>query len=119
MAAVKIGPHTLSRGQIVPFRHSSKSAQQVQEAEDASVTVVGGGPARRFFSFKVKLPRAEALRLKDYVENSLRFRAETCQVTDGYGVTRTMRYWDDDVIVDLAAGDQASIDWLFREEVYA
>ena len=117
--AVTIGPHTISRAQLVPVRYRSRSYQTAQVAGDYSVAVSGSQAVERLFSIRCRIPVTEAKRIIQYIENSLRFRAETCEVTDGYGVTRTMRYWDGDLDAATNGGSITELDLTFREEVPA
>lgn len=116
---MKIGPHILSRGQLVPAKHSGKSKQQVFEAGDGSVVVSEANYVARHFQVKARLPYAEAMQLKAYIENGCRFSAEVITVVDGKGVSRQMRFWDNDCEVIERAAGLCEIDWPFREEVSA
>lgn len=86
-------------------------------AGDGSVSVSEGNYVDRVFWVVVRLPRAEAMRIKYYIENNLRFRAEPTTVIDGYGVSRRARYWKDDCDVDVGRGDYVRLELPFREEV--
>jgi len=117
--AVTIGPHTLTRGELVPIKYKSRTRQTAQVAGDASVAVSGSSITERFFRIRCKLPRAEAAKIITYIENSLRYQAETVAVIDGYGVTRTMRYWSDEVDATTLGGAIIELDLPFRQEVPA
>lgn len=117
--AVTIGPHTLTRAELVPKPYKSRSYQSADVAGDGSVAVSGSQIVERLRTIRCRLPRAEAEKIVAYIENSLRFRAETVQVTDGYGATRTMRYWDGDLDAVTNGGNIVSLDLTFREEVPA
>jgi hypothetical protein len=119
MAQVVIGPHTLSRGALVPVKYKSSSRQTAKVAGDGSVSISGTDLVERFYSIRTRLPYAEAKKLYTYIENSLRFRAETVQVTDSLGVTRTVRYWDGDLDASTGGGAFTETDLVFREEVIA
>lgn len=117
--AVIIGPHTLSRAQLLPAKYKSRTLQTSAVAGDGSVATSGMAITEQLYTLRCKLPRAEARRIIDYIENTLRFRAETCQVTDGFGVTRTMRYWDGELDATYQGGATVELDLVFRKEVAA
>jgi hypothetical protein len=115
--ALTIGPHVLSRGQLTPVKSKSRSYQTADVAGDGSVAISGSSIVERLYMMRCKIPQAEATTLTRYIENSLRFKAETVQVIDGFGVTRTMRYWDGDLDTSVGGGGFADLDLTFREEV--
>lgn len=115
--AVQIGPHTLTRGELLPAKRKSSTMQSALEAGDGSVRVTGTPLIRRFFTMRLTLPRAEAKRLTDYIENTLRMRAEVVTVVDGFGFSRQMRYWDGDLDWTHRGGAVVDLELVFREEV--
>lgn len=115
--ALTIGPHTVTRGQLVPVKYKSRTLQSVNVAGDGSVAVTGTPITERLFIIRCRLPRADAAKIVAYIEHSLRYRAETCSVTDGYGVTRTMRYWEGDLDATTHGGAITELELTFREEV--
>ena len=115
--AVQIGPHTLTRGEIYPKRFKSDTPGAARVAGNGSVSVVEGNYVNRYFWIIARLPRVEAMRIKNYIENNLRFRAAVTTVVDGYGVSRRARYWKDSVDLIADKGDYVRLELRFREEV--
>jgi hypothetical protein len=115
--SVQIGPHTLTRGEIYPKRYKSSTPGTARVAGDGSVSVTEGNYKDRVFWIIARLPRLEAMRIKHFIENNLRFHAEVTTIVDGYGVTRRARYWKDDVELVIERGDWARLELPFREEV--
>jgi hypothetical protein len=114
--AVTIGPHTLSSGQLVPAKRRSKSRQQTDTAYDGTVMVSGSQVVDRLFEIRCRVPRVEAEKIDYYIQNSLRYAAETVTVVDAYGVSRIMRYWDDETDYSIGGGGFTELNLLFREE---
>lgn len=114
--AVTIGPHSLTRAQLVPAKYQGKLRQSVELAHDGSVLASGSTVKDRIYTVRCKLPRAEAEKIANYIENSLRGSAELVSVTDGFGVTRQMRYWDDAIEYSVGGGGFTEIVLVFREE---
>lgn len=118
--AVTIGPITLPYGaQLVPVKYKSRTRQTAELAGDASVVVSGSNIVERFYAIRCKISRTLAEQLTYYIENSLRFQAEVCTVTDGLGVTRQVRYWDDETDYTTGGGGFTELEMIFREEVNA
>ena len=117
--SVTIGPHTLTRAQLTPAKYQGKLRQAVDVAYDGSVLVSGSTVRDRLYTMKCKLPRTEAEKIVNYIENSLRGSAEVVTVTDGFGVPRQMRYWDDAIEYQVGGGGFTEITLVFREELIA
>lgn len=118
--SVTIGPHVLTRGMLSPYPYKSSSPQEVEIDGAGGVVVTEGNFIERFWEIRCRLPRAEAQRLILYIENSLRYSAETVTVVDGLGVSRLMRYWGTrrgQLEAQMEKGVMVTLNLMFREEV--
>jgi len=114
---MKIGPHTMSRGQLIGSPIIAKTPGKANEDGAGGVVVAEGNFVARYFNYKANLPRSEAEKVAYYIENSLRFWGEIVTVVDGFGVSRQCRYWKDEIRWTPIGGDMVSVDWPFRVEV--
>jgi hypothetical protein len=115
---MKIGPFTLSRGQLLPARYEGTTPQGRIIAADGSPVIVEHPYAKEeFLRVKVKLPKIEADTIAGYLEDGVGFARETTTIEDGYGKTFVVRYWDKRVRRTVVASNVVELDLLFRKEV--
>lgn len=116
---MEIGPFTITRGTMIPYIEDERTSQVRKVAGDGSVTVVEQEfGEEQFFRAKIKVPRTEALQIRDYLK-AKRFAGETFTYKDGFGVSFTVRFWDRRVRRRNVAGGLTEMDLLFREELVA
>lgn len=117
---MKIGPYTVSRGSLIPYTVERRASQTRRKAADGSITVVEK-PDRteRYFHTKIKVPRAEANKIADFLETGVGYARDTFTLVDGFGTSFTVRFWDGRVRERFVASNVVELDLLFRREVVA
>lgn len=113
----KIGPHVVSRGALIPYEDKWRGGQMVQEDGNGGVIVSGKNYNVRFFRAVIRIPRDEALRIGGYLANNVKLTGTIITLVDGFGTTRSVRFWDNEVSMLSIASDLVEMDLLFREEV--
>jgi hypothetical protein len=111
-----IGPYTVSRGTLLPWEEEAATKQKWNEALDGSVGVVDDY-AVTFIKGHIIVPWPEAMDIKGFLENGMRFAATVFILEDSRGIQHSVRWWQKRVRAQERAVDQCKIDLLFRVEV--
>lgn len=114
---MQIGPHTVTRGTMVPYRLEARTSQLRKVAADGSVTVIDQLFNRELYiRAKIKVPNAEADTIAGFLE-AVGFARDTFSLEDAFAVVRTVRFWDRRIRRNHIAGGLTEMDLLFRQEV--
>ena len=111
-----IGPHTVTRGEILPYHEKTTTRQKTIEASDDSVVVIDRPPVK-VKQAVLRLPRDEANKIHDYLVNGARFAATPFTLVDGYGTSWTVRLWSKTIDQKIISSDYVEMKFLFRVEV--
>lgn len=113
---MKIGPYTVTRGQIIPFEEYSNSEQTRLVLSDGSAAVSDDFDAE-FKKVTIKVTRAEALNIRGFIRHAARYAAEAFEIYDDYGASWLVRYWDDRITMGTVASSTVEMVMIFRVEV--
>lgn len=111
-----IGPYTVSRGTLVPYEMYSQSQQARIELMDGAVCVAEDVDAQ-FMKATFRVPLEEAMNIQGYLRNSVRYSAEAFTITDDFGASWSVRYWDSKIGATVIGGSITEMVCLFRVEV--
>lgn len=115
--AFKIGPYTVTRGALKPYKERSKTAQKVTVATDGQVVVNDVLYKEEFIEAKVVCLRTEGENIKGFLENGVRYSAIPFTLVDGFSRTVLVRYWGGTVEIAAYGGDLVELNLKFRKEV--
>lgn len=115
--SLKIGPYELVKGALLPYDERGVTRQGYDVDGDGGV-VVHDYPYDEFFiRAVVKCSVQEAATLEGYLRHGVRYRAVPLEIRDGFGTTRLVRFWDNEVHRKHLGADRVELDLLFRVEV--
>ena len=115
--SITIGTITIAKGDLVPRDDEYRSRQGRQVDGDGGVVVHEPAFTEYLFTAKLKGLKDDIEDVAAYIRNTAKFSANTITVVDGYGVSRTMRYWGDTVKWRIVVSNIAEMTLLFRQEV--
>lgn len=114
---IDIGPYTIERGELLPRKDSYKSGQKKMVDGDGQVVVVEAPYDERFFTARMKGTKDEIEDVVAYLRATGRYSAAAITVVDGYGVSRSMRLWENSIEWRTVASNLIEVSLLLREEV--
>lgn len=115
--SITFGSYTIERGELLPREDTLESGQSRMVDGDGQVVVIEAPFDEYFFTARVKGSKDEIEDLVAYLRTTARYSASAITVVDGYGVSRSMRLWQDKISRRTVASDLVELSLVLREEV--
>jgi hypothetical protein len=117
MSGLIIGPYVVARGSIAP-EDLDFEVDDVRQLDGDGRAVVTTVPyVERILNVTVKGTREEIDCIAGYLAYNARFGQNIITIVDGFGVTRSVRVWQNKLPVKHLPGGLASLEVAFREEI--
>ena len=114
---MQIGPYPVTRGAILPYSAKGSTKQKTSIDGDGGVVAHEVPFGEIFFRAVIHCSHEEGRVIAGYLRNGVRYSAVPFTFVDGFGTSRLVRFWDNDVNENYISGTEVELDLLFREEV--